>query len=395
MYDTTTLTSNKIMKKQPSLFEHSIKTPEIPLAHLQRPLSFDDFIGHEPVFLKHPNLKEARFQSLIITGPPGSGKTTLAKILAKRKEGDFYSFNAVLGGLPELKNLISEAIKYQQISGKKIIIFIDEIHRFNKTQQDALLPYLEEGIFILIGATTENPRISLNRALISRLQIITLSKLSENEVVLILQKALKNSKINLSEDILTTIAFYADGDARVALNALEGALSLEYPTKENVVAFIAEKARAYDKDGNRHYDTISAFIKSMRKNDPQSAILWLAVMLDGGEDPLFIARRLVIFASEDVGNADPLALTMAASAMNATAQIGMPESRLILAQATTYLASTYKSRSSSTAIDEALEFVKERATISLENVKQIPDFYRPTDEGKENGISKRLISLKL
>lgn len=411
-----------MVKKQTSLFDTEDNSFE-PLAHRIRPLEFSEFIGHSEIFQKYPYLKQENFPSIILYGPSGTGKTTLARLLAGRSQKEFYTFNAVLGGVADLKKMISEAESLRETTGKRSIIFIDEIHRFNKAQQDALLPYIEVGSFTLIGATTENPRVSVNKALLSRMHIIELKILNTDSIESILHNALKKSELTFEAKLVHTIASYAGGDARVALNSLEAALELENPTPESVKQLIIENARAFDKGGNRHYDVISAFIKSMRGSDPQAAILWLAVMIDGGEDPVFIARRLVIFASEDVGNADPTALTLAMNALSAVSQIGMPEARIILAQATTYLASTFKSNAAYLAINEALEFVKSTATIEVPNhlrnypppnskaylyphnfenhwVKQdyapsgTPDFYRPTKEGREEGIKKRLDSLK-
>ena len=321
--------------------------------------------------------------------------------------------------MADLKKLIAGAQEMRERQSLEAIIFIDEIHRFNKAQQEALLPYIEEGAFTLIGATTENPRVSVNKALLSRTHIVQLKELSSEDIYKILLQTKPKFKIDLADELLKVIADFAGGDARVALNSLEAASKLSNPSKEDVKTLIIENARAFDKGGNRHYDVVSAFIKSMRGSDPQAAIHWLAVMIDGGEDPVFIARRLVIFASEDVGNADPTAVTLAMTALTAVSQIGMPEARIILAQATTYLASTYKSNAAYLAIDHALEFVKSQATInvpdhlknfpppnaqkylyphSYENhfIKQnytndpIPKFYEPTSEGKEDGLKKRL-----
>lgn len=429
-------------KPQSSLFDTSLSDSEIdeksavpgktvpgaaalnaPLAHRIRPEEFSEFIGHSDIFQKYPYLRQQNFPSIILFGPSGTGKTTLARLLAKLSKKEFYTFNAVLGGVADLKKIIAEAADMKELTGKYSIIFIDEIHRFNKAQQDALLPYIEVGAFTLIGATTENPRVSVNKALLSRMHIIELKILNSDSIETILNNALKKTNIEFNTELTKVIASYAGGDARVALNSLEAALELENPTKESIKELIIENARAFDKGGNRHYDVISAFIKSMRGSDPQAAVLWLAVMIDGGEDPVFIARRLVIFASEDVGNADPTALGLAMNALQAVSQIGMPEARIILSQATTYLASTFKSNASYMAINEALEYVKQAETIDtpdhLKNypppgsapylyphnyphhwVKQdytnekIPEFYRPTVEGREAGIKQRLDSLK-
>lgn len=412
---------------QYSLFQSSeaapIKNGLSPLPHRLRPTQFSEFLGHEELFKKYHYLNSAHFPSLILFGPSGTGKTTLARLLAKNSKKQFFTFNAVLGGVQDLKKIISQSLEIKSQRQEDSLIFIDEIHRFNKAQQDALLPYIEEGAFIFIGATTENPRVSVNKALLSRVQIIELKKLTPQTLKKILHQSLQKIEKNLDEKIIQLISDYSDGDARIALNNLETVLECNSPSLLEVKELIIENARAFDRGGNRHYDVISAFIKSMRGSDPQAAILWLAVMLDGGEDPVFIARRLVIFASEDVGNADPTALGLAMNALNAVSQIGMPEARILLAQATTYLASTFKSNASYLAINEALAFVSGQSTIEvpthLKNfpppeappyqyphnfpgnfVKQIYspynelNFYRPTSNGKEDGIKKRLDSLK-
>ena len=363
------------------LFTNS--TLPAPLAHLARPTTLNEFIGYEKIFKSYPFLGKNHVPNLIIHGPPGTGKTTLAALIAKESGKDFYKFNAVLGGIADLKKLIHSI-------GPNSIIFIDEIHRFNKAQQDALLPFVEEGSFTLIGATTEFPSISVNKALLSRSQIIELPVLNQIEILKLLSDVNKKFNLLLPANILEFIASFSISDARIALNILELASKLADPTKENVKKLISHNIRAYDKNGERHYDVISCFIKSMRANDPERALLSLAIMVDGNEDPVFIARRMVIFASEDIGNSDPSALTLATSALLSVQNIGMPEARIILGQVTTYLASTYKSRAAFDGTSKALEYVKNKATIDPFNEKISETFYNPTSEGKEDGIKKRL-----
>lgn len=409
--------------------DHCNKNPEkapdeAPLAHRLRPETLEEFEGLSKVLKKYSFLSRPSLQSIILYGPSGVGKTTLARLLATSKGYEFYKFNAVLGGVADLKKLIQSADEMRERYQHKVVIFIDEIHRFNKAQQDALLPYVEEGHFILIGATTENPRTSLNKALLSRLQIVRLEGLSLLELKNLLDRANIRAQINIPNEYLEIIPHYCRGDARVALNSLELLAKVEDLSIDKARELILEKAREYDLGDNRHYDVISAFIKSLRGSDPQAAILYLAIMLDGGEDPVFIARRLMIFASEDVGNADPNALTLATSGLAAVQAIGMPEARIILAQITTYLASTYKSNASYLAINEAMEYVENSPTIDVpEHLKNYPHknhpvqylyphsypehfvvqeyapkntpiFYRPTNQGREEGLRARLQSLK-
>ncbi|MCR9204686.1 MAG: replication-associated recombination protein A [Halobacteriovoraceae bacterium] len=409
------------MSETNELFSQSFT--KIPLAHKVRPETFDEFYGQEFIFKKFPFLKEKELPSIILSGPPGTGKTTLAQVLAKHRDLELYSFNAVLGGVADLKKLIAKAKEVQDYYQKPAIIFVDEIHRFNKAQQDALLPFVEKGDFIFIGATTEHPKTSINRALLSRVHLVTMEKLSEKAIEGILSQALEKIERDMSDDLLSAIAHLADGDARFALNALEVVLIREEePTLEELREILGGGSRHYDKDKDRHYDVISAFIKSMRGSDPDAALLYLAVMLDGGEDPKFIARRLVIFASEDIGNADPTALTLAISGLHAVEAIGMPEARINLAHVTTYLASTVKSNAAYEAINSALSFVQERTTLEVpthlrnqhpdgKNYKYphafegsyvaqqyaptgTPKFYHPKDVGTEAKIKSRLESLK-
>jgi putative ATPase len=405
------------------LFNQNKASPKSPLAHRVRPHDFQDFKGQEKIFKKYPFLKEEELPSLIFWGPPGSGKTTLAQVLANHRGLELYTFNAVLGGVADLKKLIAKAKEVQDFYQKRAVIFVDEIHRFNKAQQDALLPFVEKGEFIFIGATTEHPKTSINRALLSRVHLITLEKLSSDALCAILKTAIEKEERQISDELLETISKLADGDARFALNALESVLLRgDSPSPEELKEILGGGSRHYDKDKDRHYDVISAFIKSLRGSDPDAALLYLAIMLDGGEDPKFIARRLVVFASEDVGNADPQALTLAISGLHATEAIGMPEARINLAQVTTYLASTQKSNASYKGINEALSFVKERTTIEVpthlrnhhpdaKNYKyphnyegsyvsqqyspqNTPRFYQPKEIGTEAKIKARLEKLR-
>jgi putative ATPase len=341
-----------------------------PLAHIARPKRLLDFVGQTEALKKLKNLKNRSFRGLILWGPPGSGKTTLANIIAQEMNLELYPFSAVMGGVQELKKMIESLKELKSLSGKNGIIFIDEIHRFNKAQQDALLPYVEEGVFQLIGATTEYPQTSLNRALISRSEIIALKAHSKEDLKQILINASVNNDIALPDEIFNLIAELSSGDARMAITSLERVIENkeELTTKDGLVKIqnlLLEQARNYDKNSSRHYDVISAFIKSMRGSDANSALLWLAVMLDGGEDPVFISRRMLIFASEDIGLADPQALLMAQAALIASQQIGMPEVRINLAHVVTYLSLAPKNNQAYKAIDEALEFVRSQQTIEV------------------------------
>lgn len=403
-----------------------------PLAHRARPEELAGYVGWEHLTRRYPFLADEFLQSLILYGPPGTGKTTLARLLARSKEYELYPFSAVLSGLPDLRKLIARAKEVQERQGRRAVIFIDEIHRFNKAQQDALLPDVEAGNFILIGATTENPKVSVNRALLSRLSLVELKKHSPELMQQMFTRGLELLGIELAEEVGDFVRVVAGGDARKMYNSLEllasYARNLNLDPREvlleDVKSVLLENAREFDRKDDRHYDVISAFIKSMRGTDPNAALLWLAVMLDGGEDPVFIARRLVIFASEDVGNADPRALSLATAALQAVQLVGMPEARISLAQATTYLASTVKSNRAYKALDEALEYVRARPTLEvpehLKNFpapgapkyrypheypngyvrqdytceKSLPEFYNPTENGMESALKKRLDSLK-
>lgn len=345
-----------------------------PLAERMRPRNFDEYIGQEKILGKKSFLRrmvqEDKIPSMILYGPPGTGKTTLAKMIAGMTKSDFSRLNAVSAGISDVRKIIEKADENRRYYRKRTIIFLDEIHRFNKAQQDVLLPYVEDGRIILIGATTENPYFEVNHALLSRVRVVKLELLDEQNLIDILKVALEDKirglgkyKFKYDNEILSIIAQYAGGDARVALNILEqaGDVALEQNhniNKEIIESIISEKIQTYDKNGDNHYDIVSAFIKSMRGSDPDAALHYLARMLVAGEDINFIARRIAICASEDVGNADPQALVLAMATVQAVQFLGMPEARIPLAQAVTYIASAPKSNASYLAIDKAIEQVK-------------------------------------
>ena len=345
-----------------------------PLAERMRPQTLDDLVGQEHLAGKGSILRTAieqgRIPSMILWGPPGTGKTTIANIIAHSLQVPFFTLSAISAGVKEVREVIQHAQKT-----KAAILFIDEIHRFNKGQQDALLGAVEKGTITLIGATTENPSFEVNSALLSRCQVYVLKPLDEEGLVKVIRHALerdewlKTKNIQLEEtDALLTIS---GGDARKLLNLLElvaDALSSEDPiviTDEKVMSIAQQRIALYDKSGEQHYDIISAFIKSMRGSDPNGAIYWLARMVEGGEDVKFIARRMVIFASEDIGNANPTALVLANACFEAVNKIGYPESRIILAQCATYLASSHKSNASYMAIEEALDVVRKEGDLPV------------------------------
>ena len=348
-----------------------------PLAARMRPETLDEYVGQEHIIGKGKMLynviKADKLGSIILYGPPGTGKTTLARVIANTTKRKFEQLNATTSGIKEIKEVVQKAKENVGMYNLGTILFIDEIHRFNKAQQDALLPHVENGTVTLIGATTENPYFEVNRALVSRSYIFELRPLDKNNIkelikraVLDKDKGFGNMDINIEDKAVNFIAEVSNGDARRALNAVELAVLSAEPdnngminiTLENAEECIQKRALNYDKDGDNHYDTISAFIKSMRGSDPDAALYYLAKMIYAGEDPKFIARRIVICASEDVGNADPHALQVAVSAAEAVNMIGMPESRIILAQAVTYVACAPKSNSALMGIENALSDVK-------------------------------------
>ena len=417
-----------------------------PLAERMRPRSLDDFVGQrhllEPGKVLRKAIESDRLNSMIFWGPPGVGKTTLARIIARLTQSDFHVMSAVTAGVKDIRQIIAVAEKNKALY-QRTVLFIDEIHRFNKAQQDALLHSVEDGTLLLIGATTENPGFEVNSPLLSRCQVYKLYALSEEEMGKLIDRALdkddilRSDSVKLTDEARDLLISLSGGDARAGLTALE--LSVQLVTAENsgtkvidagtIHDAVQKKSVLYDKKGDYHYDVISAFIKSVRGSDPDAALYWLAHMIEAGEDPLFIARRLVILASEDIGNADPHALMVATSAFQAVNVIGMPEGRLVLAQATIYLASAQKSNASYLAINKAQQHVQQYPApdvpLHLRNaptrlLKQFghgkaykyphdhggfveqsyfPDFdrervyYKPTGNGIEAKIRERLLKL--
>jgi putative ATPase len=354
-----------------------------PLPFRMSPRTLDEYVGQEHIIGKGMLLRRAieadRITSLVLYGPPGTGKTALAKVIAAGTKSHFEWLNAATAGLEDLRKIIQSA-RTRKARGARSIIFLDEIHRFNKLQQDALLPDVEEGNIILIAATVENPSFYINSALLSRSQVFELRPLSSADIMKILENALGDrdrglGKLNITadENALAHLAKMSDGDGRKALSALEIAALTTPPGTDGIIRLtlqvaeesIQKKVVVYDKKGDQHYDTISAFIKSMRGSDPDAAVYYLAKMVYAGEDPRFIARRIVICASEDVGNADPMALVLATSALRAVEFVGMPEGRIPLAQAAIYVALAPKSNASYAAIDAALEDIKNEETMEI------------------------------
>ena len=422
---------------------------ESPLASRLRPTTLEEVVGQQHIIgkdkLLYRAIKADKLSSIIFYGPPGTGKTTLAKVIANTTSADFQQINATIAGKKDMEQIVEKAKNNLGMYGKKTILFVDEIHRFNKGQQDYLLPFVEDGTLILIGATTENPYFEVNGALISRSSVFELQPLSVEDVKTLLKRAVYDVEkgmgsyhAKIDEEALEFLADIAGGDARNALNAIElGILTTQrsddgkiHITLEVAQECIQKRVVRYDKTGDNHYDTISAFIKSIRGSDPDAAVYYLAKMLYAGEDIKFIARRMMISASEDVGNADPNALTVAVSAAQAVERIGMPEAQIILAQAATYLAGAPKSNASYLSVAAAMENVKSvkttvpahlqdahyKGSANLGHgvgykyahdypehyVKQqyLPDevrdarFYEPTEIGYEKGIKERLERLR-
>lgn len=444
------------MKKQsqattgPDLFfaeKHREMMKTSPLSVRMRPQNLDEFVGQSHILGEGKLLTRAiesdRISSLILYGPPGTGKTTLAHCISNKSDAVFERVNAVASNVEELRKIISGAQHRRLNSGSKTIVFIDEIHRFNKAQQDVLMPDVENGNIVLIGATTLNPFFSLVSPLLSRSLVFELQPLENKDVLTLLKRALKDEErgvgfLDIKADIkaLNFLAKICDGDARKALNALEIGTLTTPKDKDGVVHFTLEIAQEsiqkkqvnYDRDGDAHYDTISAFIKSMRGSDPDATLYWLAKMIYAGEDPRFIARRISICASEDVGNADPQALVLAMSAFHAAEVLGLPEARIPLAQAAVYIACAPKSNAAYMGIDKALADVKDNKTQGVPthlkdahysgakklghgegykyshnfeghyvNQEYMPDkiqYYFPTDQGYEKKIKDRLAKLK-
>jgi len=437
--------------------EERTRRAAAPLATRMRPRTLDEVLGQEHLIGPGRPLRVAietdRLPSLILYGPPGSGKTTLAEVIARTTKAHFVKLNAVGSGVADVRQVIEQAKDALKFHGRRTVLFIDEIHRFNKAQQDALLPAVEDGTIILIGATTENPYFSVNAPLLSRTRILRLHALSDEQLAELVRRALADAErglgrlnVQLQDAALAELQRAANGDARAVLNSLEAAVELAQAearragappdaplvvTPEVVRTAVQTRSILYDPDGDAHYDTMSAFIKSMRGSDPDAAVYWLARMLEGGEDPRAIARRLIIHAAEDVGNADPQALLVATAAAAAVEHVGLPEARIPLAQAAIYIAVAPKSNAACVAIDKALQAVRERrwepVPIHLRDAsypgarrfghgagykyphdypghyvpqQYLPDnvkgerFYEPSDQGFEVVIRRRLEELR-
>ena len=433
--------------EQMTLFDE--RQEMVPLATRLRPSSLEEFAGQEHLLGKGKILrqliKKDQISSMIFWGPPGVGKTTLASIIAGRTKAEFINFSAVTSGIKEIRSVM-EAAEMSRRMGRKTLLFVDEIHRFNKAQQDAFLPYVEKGSIILIGATTENPSFEVNAALLSRCRVFVLKALGEEDILRLLKHALESPKgfgmqrVQIEEPQLLAIASFANGDARTALNTLEmvvlnGEILADgtiHVTKEGMEQCISRKSLLYDKTGEEHYNLISALHKSMRNSDPDAAIYWMCRMLEGGEDPLYIARRLIRFASEDVGMADSRALQVAVAAYQACHFLGMPECDVHLTHAVVYLAMAPKSNTLYTACEECKRDVKERRAEpvplvlrnaptslmkelnygkgyeyahdteeKLTHMQCMPDsmadrtYYHPGDQGEEKAVRDRLEAIRL
>ncbi|GAA0354706.1 AAA family ATPase [Bacillus horti] len=366
-------------------YSHSQADAQAPLAHRMRPQTLDEVIGQEHIIGQGKLLRRAieadRLSPMIFFGPPGTGKTTLAKVIANSTHSHFEQLNAVTSGVADIRRVTGEAKERLSLYQLKTVLFIDEIHRFNKSQQDALLPFVEDGIIVLIGATTESPMFEINSALLSRSRVFRLEPLTNKHIEQIIQSALQNKArglgdldIEIEQSALKHLVAVANGDARNALNALELAAMTTSPNAEGKIVItqtvaeesIQQRVIQYDKNGDQHYDVISAFIKSIRGSDPDAALYWLARMIYAGEDPRFIARRLYVHAAEDVGMADPRAIQIAQAAAYAVDFVGMPEARIPLAEATVYLATAPKSNAVIMGIDNAL------AAVEKEESGQVP-----------------------
>jgi len=415
-----------------------------PLAARMRPASLEEFVGQQHFLgegkLLRRLLKADRLGSVIFYGPPGTGKTTLARLLASESRSHFQQLSAVASGVKELREVLAAAYDRLSAAGQRTLLFIDEIHRFNKAQQDVLLPDVENGVVILVGATTENPFFTINSALVSRSRVFQFEPLSAEDIKQLVRRALSDRErglgrydVRLHDDALEFLAEVSDGDARRAISALEvGVLSSDTSpvefTRQLAEESVQRKAIGYDRDGDTHYDTISALIKSIRGSDPDAALYWLARMLEGGEDVRFLARRIVILASEDVGNADPAALPLAVAAAHACELVGLPECQLTLAQAVTYLACAPKSNAATVGIANARRDVREGRVLPVPvhlrdrhypGAKRLghgegyqyahdhPDavaaqdylgiereYYRPTDRGFERELAERLEAIR-